>query len=202
MQLVLRGCRPSRGRGRRPRITHAWSIIGGATMPPCTEAAAASASVYTGFSSPIASTQWRIIGLVHRVGRRRRPRPTCRPSNALQLARAAHGRRRSPRLPGHAAGRPTATISRCTSLTPPPKVLICAARAGPLELAARGRRPGEPAAQVARRARGCRAACGTPRRRVSVPYTFTADASAGLSLSAATSLAIRQLRSFIASSRA
>ncbi len=37
-------------------------MAGGATSPPCTDAAAAAASVYTGFASPIASTQLLIIG--------------------------------------------------------------------------------------------------------------------------------------------
>ena len=43
-------------------MVHTCAMAGGATRPPCTERAAASASVYTGFASPIASAQLRIIG--------------------------------------------------------------------------------------------------------------------------------------------
>ena len=35
---------PVRGRGLKPRMTHACSITGGATISPCTDCAAASAS--------------------------------------------------------------------------------------------------------------------------------------------------------------
>jgi hypothetical protein len=44
-----------------PRMLQAWSIVGGATSPPCTDFSAAARSVYTGLRSPMASHQCRII---------------------------------------------------------------------------------------------------------------------------------------------
>src|SRR5438132_13717216 len=42
-------------------MVQACSMVGGATIPPCTDAAAASGSVYTGLASPTASHQCRIM---------------------------------------------------------------------------------------------------------------------------------------------
>ena len=43
-------------------IVQVWSISGGATISPWRDAAAASASTYTGFASSNAAAQCRIIG--------------------------------------------------------------------------------------------------------------------------------------------
>ena len=112
--------------------------------------------MYTGLRSPIASTQWRIIGWFTGSAPTSGS-PTSIPSNALSFARnaafsASRLRHRTSvpyraSLACRAMPRPAvATISRSTSTTPPPNVLICAARAArstsPWSTA-----PGEPAAR-------------------------------------------------------
>jgi hypothetical protein len=54
------GPRASAG-SMNPRMTHTSCITGGATIPPCTEEAANSGSVYTGLVSPMTSQNWRIM---------------------------------------------------------------------------------------------------------------------------------------------
>ncbi len=48
-------------RRRNPGMVQTCSMVGGATIWPCVERRAASGSVYTGLSSPMASHQWRIM---------------------------------------------------------------------------------------------------------------------------------------------
>src|SRR5262245_31725370 len=63
-------------------------MVGGATMPPWTDFAAASGSVYTGFASSIASHQWRIIAWFT-ASRATKGAPTSRPSNSFKRASSA-----------------------------------------------------------------------------------------------------------------
>ena len=144
-------------------MTHACSMVGGAMTPSRPAARASSADTYTGFSSPIASTQCWTMGWLTATrgdlgGARREPderRQRRGPVGVLgravrSLRRLGPGGHRFAQRDPRRMPRPTvATISRCTSLTPPPKVLICAWRADsssrPFSAA-----PGEPATRYPR----------------------------------------------------
>ena len=99
-----------------PFMGQTWSMTAGATTPSRPDATAASSSRYTGFVSPMASTQWRIIGRLTGSSAATGG-PTCRPSNSRSSSRNAisepPGSCRGPSRPRSPAGSRSRHPRRC-----------------------------------------------------------------------------------------
>ncbi len=102
-------------------------MAGGATSAPCTDRRANSVSVYTGFVSPIASAQLRIIG---RFTGSLASRGLLSPAAAIRpAARSIAGR--GPRSPGRVPAARSLRAGSCHVQSPPFTGAPAAARARP-----------------------------------------------------------------------